>query len=226
LVPLCNAVFFLHVPIYTLQKEGEKGMSPSQLFHSKIFWLFLVMMLCAGASEQAVSQWASVFAESGLGVSKTIGDLAGPMAFATFMGAARLLYGKYGERISIDRFLLCSTIGCIACYLWIVLIPIPILSLVGCALCGFTVGIMWPGIFSTASKTLPSGGTAMFAWLAVCGDLGCMAGPTVAGVVSELSQNNLRIGICAAIVFPLLLLGALLLLQKKSRRKANIHTFK
>ncbi len=226
LVPLCNAVFFLRVPIYTLQKEGEKGMSPSQLFRRKIFWLFLVMMLCAGASEQAVSQWASVFAESGLGVSKTIGDLAGPMAFAIFMGAARLLYGKYGERIRIDRFLLYSTIGCIACYLWIALIPIPILSLVGCALCGFTVGIMWPGIFSTASKTLPSGGTAMFAWLAVCGDLGCMAGPTVAGVVSEVSQNNLRIGICAAIVFPVLLLGALLLLQKKSHRNKNIHIFK
>ncbi len=218
LVPLSNGIAFAFVPIYSLSKEGEKGLSLKALFSRKIFWLFLLMMLCAGASEQAVSQWASTFAETGLGVSKTIGDLAGPMAFAVLMGTSRLIYGKYGEKMNINRWMLYSCIGCVGCYLWIALIPIPFLGLIGCALCGFCVGLMWPGTFSSAASTLRGGGTAMFALLAVCGDLGCMAGPSVAGFVSGAFQNNLRIGIFAAIGFPILLGISTLILMRKRRK--------
>ncbi len=220
LVPFGNMIAFAVVPIYSLSKEGETGLPLKKLFSRKIFWLFLVMMLCAGASEQAVSQWASAFAETGLGVTKAVGDLAGPMAFAVLMGTARLLYGKYGEKMNINRWMIFSSIGCIACYLWIALIPIPVMGLIGCALCGFCVGLMWPGVFSSAAATLRGGGTAMFALLAVCGDLGCMAGPGVAGWASDTFQNNLRIGILSAIGFPCLLLICLLFLRQKRKKTA------
>ncbi len=216
-VPLGNALVFVRVPIYTLDADGAPSMSVKSLFSKKIFWVMLAMMLCAGASEQAVAQWASVFAEQGLGVSKTVGDLAGPMAFAALMGTSRLIYGKYGEKIRMDRFLKYSCAGCIACYLAIALIPVGAVALIGCAFCGFCVGILWPGTCSAAAKALPHGGTAMFAWLAVCGDIGCMAGPSVAGVVSEAFGNNLRIGILCAIGFPTLLL-LLQFLKKKPKK--------
>lgn len=133
-------------------------------------------MLCAGASEQAVSQWASTFAENALGIGKTAGDLAGPMAFALLMGISRAIFGKYGDRLNLDKFMLFSTLLCIASYLCIALVPVPAISLIGCALCGLSVGILWPGTFSKASSGLPAGGTAMFALLALAGDLGCTAG--------------------------------------------------
>ncbi len=216
-VPLCNAIVFTRVPIYTLDADGAPTMSVKSLFSKKLFWVFLAMMLCAGASEQAVAQWASVFAEQGLGVSKTVGDLAGPMAFAVLMGTSRLIYGKYGEKMRMERWITYSCVGCVACYLTIAFIPVGVVALIGCALCGFCVGLLWPGTCSAASKALPRGGTAMFAWLAVCGDIGCMAGPSVAGMVSEAFGNNLRIGILCAIGFPVLLL--LLQFVKKKPKK-------
>ena len=164
------------------------------------------MMTCSGASEQAVSQWASTFAEKGLGVSKTVGDLAGPMAFAAMMGAARVFYGKYGEKINLDRFMKGSTILCIFSYLCISLVPNPVVGLIGCAVCGLSVGIMWPGSFSKAAAALKNGGTAMFALLALAGDLGCSGGPTLAGTISGYFNDNLKMGILAAIIFPVLLL--------------------
>ena len=194
--------------------EGEQGPTLGQLLRRRLFWVFLVMMLCAGASEQAVSQWASTFAEQALGVSKTVGDLAGPMAFALLMGTARLLYGKYGDRLDLDRFMKFSCLLCIAAYLCIALVPVPALGLVGCAVCGFSVGIMWPGTFSKASASL-KGGTAMFALLALAGDLGCSAGPTLAGMVSSSLQDDLRAGILAAICFPVLLLVGVLALKRR-----------
>lgn len=148
-------------------------MSIRELFCSKVFWLMMLMMLCAGASEQAISQWASTFAEKGLGVTKTIGDLAGPMLFAILMGSSRAFYGKAGHRMDLDRFMLCSSVLCILSYLLIVFSPLPVFSLVGCGICGLSVGIMWPGTFSKASSALRRGGTAMFALLALAGDLGC-----------------------------------------------------
>ena len=176
----------------------------------------MLMMTCAGASEQAVSQWASTFAEQGLKVSKTLGDLLGPMAFALLMGTARLLYGKYGDKLDLDRFMKYSCLLCIASYLWIALIPVPVLGLIGCAVCGFSVGILWPGTFSKASASIKGGGTAMFALLALAGDLGCSGGPTLAGFVSSSLDNNLRMGILSAIIFPVLLLLALRLSRKKA----------
>lgn len=209
-VPIMNAVLFLKVPIASLMEEGDTGMTLKELFSQKIFWILMLMMVCAGASEQAVSQWASTFAEMGLNVSKTVGDLAGPMAFAILMGTARVFYGKYGEKINLDHFMIYSGILCIASYLCISLMPSPMLSLAGCAVCGLSVGILWPGTFSKASASLSRGGTALFALLALAGDVGCSGGPTLVGMVSGRFEDNLKIGIFAAIIFPsLLLLGIL-----------------
>ena len=221
IIPLLNGIVFAKAPIAALIEEGEKGMSLKELCRNKIFWIFMLMMTCAGASEQAVSQWASAFAEKGLGVSKTIGDLAGPMAFATLMGISRAYYGKYGDKIDLDRFMAYSGLLCILSYLCISLIPVPVLGLVGCAVCGLSVGIMWPGTFSKASASLKGGGTAMFALLALAGDLGCSGGPTLAGIVSGHFQDNLRIGILAAIIFPVVLLVGLAACRKQGNGKTK-----
>lgn len=214
LIPFCNLFLFVKVPMAPLIDEGEQGLSVRELLSKKIFWILFLMMVCAGASEQAVSQWASTFAEMGLGVSKTVGDLAGPMAFAILMGSSRAFYGKYGEKINLDRFMACSIFLCIASYLGISLIPSPVMGLLGCALCGLSVGILWPGTFSKGSAAVPKGGTAMFALLALGGDLGCSGGPTLVGMVSSFFDDNLKTGILAAIIFPVLLLFCLAACKK------------
>lgn len=216
-IPVVNAFIFSKAPIYSLHENGEKGLSLKELFMKKIFWIMMLMMMCAGASEQAVSQWASTFAEEGLHVSKTVGDLAGPMSFALLMGISRLIYGKYGDKLNLDYFIKFSCLLCIASYLCIALIPIPIFGLLGCAVCGFSVGILWPGTFSRASASIKNGGTALFAMLALAGDFGCSSGPTLAGIVSSSFHNNLRLGILAAIIFPVLLLIGLFLSRQKSQ---------
>ena len=197
--------------------EGEQGITIRQLLRKKIFWVLMIMMICAGASEQAVSQWASAFAEMGLHVSKTMGDLAGPMLFAFLMGSARAFYGKYGERIDLDRFMIISSILCIIAYLCISLVPDPIVGFIGCALCGLSVGIMWPGVFSKAASDA-RGGTAMFALLALAGDVGCAGGPTVVGMVSGALDNNLNMGFLAGVLFPILLLIGINLCQIWKKR--------
>ena len=214
IVPLVNAAAFTKVPIRSLMEEGETGLSLKELLTMKTFWILLIMMICAGASEQGVSQWASTLAEKGLGITKTAGDLAGPMAFAVLMGASRAFYGKYGDRISLDRFMVLSSLLCIVSYLGISLLGMPQLSLVCCALCGLSVGIMWPGTFSKAAAALPKGGTAMFALLALGGDVGCSGGPTLVGFVSELFGGDLKKGILAGVVFPVLLLLGVALCRK------------
>ena len=214
LIPIGNAFVFTKVPIAPLIEEGESGMKVKDLLRMKVFWILLIMMVCAGASEQAVSQWASTFAEKGLGITKTAGDLAGPMAFAILMGLSRLFYGKYGHRINLDRFMMLSSILCILAYLGISLSPIPQVSLIACAVCGLSVGIMWPGTFSKASAALPKGGTALFALLALGGDVGCSGGPTLVGMVSGALDDNLKMGVLAGIIFPtLLLIGIRLMLR-------------
>ena len=205
-IPILNALIFTRVPIAPVLPEGEEGMTIVTLFQNRTFWLLFVMMICAGASEQSVSQWASLFAEKGLGISKTAGDLAGPMAFAFLTGASRAFYGNYGEKINLDRFMAVSSVLCILSYLCLVFMPVPVLSLAGCALCGLSVGILWPGTFSRASKALPAGGTALFALLALGGDIGCSGGPTLVGMVSGMCKGNLKAGILAALIFPVLLL--------------------
>lgn len=214
LIPIANGLMFLKVSMVPLTEDGESGMSMTALFKENVFWVLMLLMMCAGASEQSVSQRASTFAEKGLGVSKTMGDLAGPMAFAVLMGSSRAFYGKWGHKINLDRFMLGSSVLCVLSYLFISLAPSPMLSLAGCVLCGLSVVIMWPGSFSKASALMKNGGTAMFAFLALAGDLGCSAGPTLVGYVSAAASDNLKAGILAAIAFPLLLILGMTLLGK------------
>ncbi|MCM1136053.1 MAG: MFS transporter [Clostridium sp.] len=221
LVPVVNTFIFAKTPIAPLVAEGEKGMSMLDLCKNKVFWVLMLMMTCAGASEQAVSQWASTFAERGLGVSKTLGDLAGPMAFAVLMGSARAFYGKFGDKIELDKFMIGSGALCVVSYLCISLSPSPVLSLVGCAICGLSVGIMWPGSFSKASATLRNGGTALFALLALAGDVGCSGGPTLVGYISSRAADDLKKGILTAIVFPILLIAGILCLKKMKRAEGK-----
>ena len=216
-IPIGNAFVFAKVSIAPLIEDGESGFELKDLFRIKVFWILLIMMVCAGASEQAVSQWASAFAEKGLGISKAAGDLAGPMAFAVLMGMSRLFYGKYGERIHLERFMVYSSFLCVLSYLGISLFPIPMLNLIACAVCGLSVGIMWPGTFSKASSALPKGGTAMFALLALGGDIGCSGGPTLVGMVSGALGDNLKMGILAGIIFPVLLLMGIILCRKTKK---------
>lgn len=223
LVPLFNAFFFAKVPLRVLVEESAR-VPVKKLFSSGIFWLFLALMICAGASEQAMSQWTSLFAESGLKVSKTMGDLLGPCMFAAMMGTSRLLYGIFGSRLNIRRGLELSAALCILSYLVAVLSPWALLSLAGCALCGFSVGLMWPGTFSLAARDYAAGGTAMFALLALAGDVGCSVGPGVVGVVSgwfealRMESEALKIGIGAAIGFPILMLLGVLFLGKAEKK--------
>lgn len=219
IVPIANAFAFLKAPIASLIEDGETGMSLRQLFSRKVFWVLLIMMACAGASEQAVSQWASTFAEKGLGISKAAGDLAGPMSFAILMGLGRAYYGKRGDKIDLDKFMIGSCALCILSYLCISLSTLPVVSLIGCALCGLSVGIMWPGTFSKSSQTLPRGGTAMFALLALAGDVGCSGGPTLVGFVSGAMNDNLKLGILAGIVFPILLLAGILICRRSMAKR-------
>ena len=216
LLPIGNFFLFTKAPIYSLQEDGEKGMSFWQLAHEKLFWMLMLMMMCAGAAEQSVSQWASTFAEAGLGITKTLGDLVGPMAFSILMGLSRVIYGKYGEKMDLDRFMKYSLVLCVASYLCISLVPNPMVEMIGCAVCGFSVGILWPGTFSKASASIKRGGTVLFAMLALAGDLGCSGGPTLVGFVSGMFENNMRIGIFAAMIFPVLMLVSLLVAKKRS----------
>ncbi len=218
-IPVANILLFATAPMYSLIEEGEEGLSLKDLFKNKVFWLMMLMMMCAGASEQSVSQWASTFAEKGLGVTKTVGDLAGPMAFAMLMGTSRLIYGKYGERFELDKFMSYSCILCMISYLCIVFVPSPVVGLIGCAVCGFSVGIMWPGTFSKASAAIKGGGTAMFAMLALAGDMGCSGGPTLVGLVSSAFGNNMKMGILFAIIFPVLLFIGVGLSRNRGTKK-------
>lgn len=218
-LPLVNGILFIKVPIYSLLKEDEKGLSLKELFAKKMFWILMLLMFCAGACEQSVSQWASTLAEKGLGISKTMGDLLGPMAFAATMGASRVFYSKYGHKIELERFILLSGVLCGLSYLLISLTSWPAMGLIGCSLCGLSVGILWPGIFSIGSASIKGGGTAMFALFALAGDLGCSGGPTFVGAVAGHFQDNLKIGILAALIFPVLLIGGCAMKKAMSRKE-------
>lgn len=217
-IPVVNAVVFCRVPLFSLDENEETGMSISSLISDRKFLMLMLMMLSAGAGEQSVSQWASTFAEEGLGLSKTVGDLAGPMMFALMMGLSRVLYSRYGDRIELDSAMKCSAAACVLSYVCIA-VPSSVLGIVGCALCGFSVGILWPGTFSLASRSLVRGGTAMFALLALAGDLGCTAGPTLAGMISSAAGDNLRLGVFAAVIFPVMFLIAAVFLGNRRKEK-------
>lgn len=214
-IPFLNAIYFARVPIAMLNEEGN-SMSMRQLFSMKLFWVFAILMICAGASEQAMSQWSSAFAESSLKISKTLGDLVGPCLFAILMGTSRVFYSKFSEKINLQKFMIGSGVLCIISYLLAALSPYPILALIGCGLCGLSVGVLWPGAFSLAAEECPRGGTAMFAILALAGDLGCSAGPTVVGMVSNVMNGSIKAGLLVAIIFPALLITGLILCKKMS----------
>ena len=218
LLPLCNAALFMRVPIASLTEKNE-GMTIKELSRSMLFWLFVLLMVASGASEQGMSQWASAFAESGLRISKTAGDLFGPCLFSLLMGAARVLYAKCGERVDLTNYLIASGSLCVFAYCLASLSPSPALSLVGCALCGFSVGVMWPGVFSVASVSMPKGGTALFALLALAGDLGCSSGPTVVGFAAGLMGDELKKGLLAGVIFPFMLIACSVILKRKNRQK-------
>ena len=218
LVPLYNCYNFATCPIETLVDEG-KGLSIGALFRLPLFWTAIVLMVCAGASELAMGQWASAFAESALGLSKTVGDLLGPCLFAVSMGLCRLIYGKWGEKIPLRSFMIGSGLLCLGCYLASSLSPAPVLGLLGCIVCGFSVGILWPGTISISSKRIPLGGTAMFALLAMAGDLGGAIGPALVGWVSQAGGDDLRAGLRAGCVFPVVLIVSLVLLGKMSGKQ-------
>jgi MFS family permease len=219
LVPLVNTVNFLFCPIERLVEEGE-GMGIGRLLGLPVFLLMILLMVCVGASEATMTQWASAFTESALGVSKTVGDLAGPCMFAACMGLARVFYGKKSERLDLVKVMLICGVMCVACYLTASLSPIPILGLIGCALCGLAVGIMWPGTLCISSQKCPKGGTAMFAFLALAGDLGAAIGPAAVGAIADAAGGNLKTGLLFASVFPaVLILGLLLLIKKFSGRE-------
>lgn len=203
-LPLINAVLFANTPIPDISEQKKEQISFGELLKNRVFWIFFVIMLCAGASEIAVSQWASAFAEKMLDIPKSAGDIAGPAMFAVLMGTARTLYGKYGEKVELGRMIFICSLFCILSYLMISLSPNSIISVMGIGLCGFSVGIMWPGTFSLAAASV-KGGNAMFALLALAGDIGCTAGPTLAGLVAEAANDNLKLGILSAIIFPTIL---------------------
>ncbi len=216
LVPLVNIFQFLTCPIERLTKEGE-NLPLGKLFRLPLLWMMILLMICSGASEATMAQWASAFTESALGVSKTVGDLAGPCLFAAFMGSSRMLYGKMSTKLNLTRAMLLSGLLCVACYLLASLSPLPILGLAGCALCGFSVGIMWPGTISLSSQKCPQGGTAMFAVLALAGDFGSTVSPAMVGSLSELAGGNLKTGLLAATIFPILLVFRLFVLNRKMK---------
>ena len=239
LLPLYNLFRFLKVPLMPTVSEEEKTPLKT-LFTSKIFLVALLLMLCAGASELAMSQWSSLFAERALGVTKVIGDLLGPCLFAVFMGIGRTIYGVWGEKIHLTGAMVFCAALCILCYLGTALFENPWLSLLSCALCGFSVSLMWPGTFSLTSAAYPKGGTAMFGILAVLGDVGCSVGPALMGAVSGAVSGNaniaasfpnltadqlgLKSGMLFSAVFPaFILIGVLLLTRfhKSANKKPN-----
>lgn len=220
LVPAGNSIFFAFCPVNTISAEQD-GSSVKKLFGSRLFWLFVILMLCSGASELAMSQWSSYFAETGLKVSKTAGDLLGPCMFAVLMGISRWFYGAKEESIPLDKYIVFSGCLCVAAYLMTAISPNPLISLIGCGICGLSVGIMWPGVFSLAIRHCPQGGTAMFALLALAGDVGCTGGPSLVGVVSQLFNGELKAGLLSAIVFPSVLCLCVWLLQSRISKRSE-----
>lgn len=212
-IPTCNAIYFCFVPINSLADEG-RGMSITGLLKEKVFWVLALLMLCSGASELAMSQWASALAETGLHVSKTAGDLAGPCFFAILMGSGRVLHAHVAELFSLTGYLGACACLCIVSYLVVTFSPLPAISLAACGVCGLSVAAMWPGTFSISSKVCPQGGTTIFALLALAGDIGCSAGPTTVGFVSSALQDNLKLGLLSAIIFPVLMIAGLTMCRK------------
>ena len=220
LIPTVNIYNFATCPIEHLVEDGE-GLSVKELFKRPLFWVAALLMVCSGASELSMSQWASAYAEAALGLTKTIGDLMGPCLFAVAMGICRSIYGKYGDKWNLSKFMVGSGALCVVCYLMASLSKSPVVGLIGCIVCGFSVAIMWPGTLSMTSKAFPIGGTAMFALLAMAGDLGGSIGPAMVGRVAQSYDGNMRAGIGVGIIFPILLVVGLLLFVRMNKKEVK-----
>ena len=216
-IPAVNIYNFATCPIVPIVAEG-KGMGIRSLAKSPVFWIAVCLMICSGASELAMAQWASAYAEAALGLSKAIGDITGPCMFAVTMGICRVIYGKYGDRMDLKKFMIGSGILCMICYVIASFSSSPAAGLVGCILCGFSVGIMWPGTLSLTSRRFPLGGTAMFALLAMAGDLGGSIGPAIVGRVTQAAGDSIRTGMKAGLVFPTVLVIMLFLMGREESR--------
>ncbi len=209
LIPLANTVIFLQVPINPVV-EAEDAEPPKTLFRNKIFWLLIFLMICSGASELAMAQWASAFAEAGLQVSKTVGDLTGPCLFALLTGIVRIVYSLMSRKIRLISFMIVSAVVCLIGYLLAAFAPYPAVNLFGCALVGLSIAMFWPGTISLAARLCPTGGTFMFGLLALAGDIGCVTGTAIVGYAAGLFGDNLKMGLAIAAIFPLLMLVGVL----------------
>lgn len=219
IIPAVNTVYLMFVPMPDQESADREKMEYKVLFRNKIFWIMLIMMVCAGAAEQGICQWASAFAEAGLGVSKAVGDLTGPLLFALFMGFSRIIYAKFSEKLDLRRYMFVSVVLCAFSYLCIALIPNPVIALIACSVCGFACGIFWPGTLSLAAGSIPKGGGMMFALLALGGDLGCTTGPTLVSTVSSFFGDNLKRGFLFAAVFPFIMIVLFLVLRRVKKNK-------
>ena len=218
LIPAVNIYNFATCPIVPIVEEGQ-GMGIRQLGRKSLFCVSICLMVCAGASELAMAQWASAYAEAALGLSKTAGDLLGPCMFAVTMGISRVIYSRYGDKLNLIGFMMGSGALCVACYLMASLSSNPVIGLIGCVLCGFSVGIMWPGTISISSKKFPTGGTAMFALLAMAGDLGGSIGPAIVGRVTDYAGDNIRAGMGVGLIFPLVLMIMLMIMGRNQKSR-------
>ncbi len=224
ILPLANGVFFLFVPMYTLtptQEQKVKSQTPP-MPRKKVVFIFILLilaMVCAGATEAAVGQWASAFAETGLGVNKSLGDLFGPAAFALLMAICRVIYSRLIHEKRLTLFLIIGIVGCILSFIFIAFIPVAAINLIGCGLCGLSVGILWPGILSLATTVLPTKNTQSFAIMALGGDIGCSVGPAVVALCSTAFADNLQIGFGFGLVFPLLALGVMIAITLLTKQK-------
>ncbi len=214
-LPTITAILFAKVPINVFGEEGGKRMRFREFFRSGLFWIFILLMVCSGASEMAMSQWSSMFAETSLHVSKNVGDILGPCLFAVFMGCARVIYGRWGEKMNLKKCMSITAVLCVVGYAVVSLVPVPMINLLGCSICGFASGLMWPGVMSLAAKSFPAGGTAMFGLLALSGDIGCFSGPEVVAIVSE--HSTLKTGLLAAAIFPVVMIVLMGILRKKRK---------
>jgi len=219
IVPAIGALAFCFVPIYTLEADEAEANTPfSTLLRSGAFWLFLLLMFCAGAAEQIMGRWTSGFAETGLGVSKTLGDLLGPCAFAILMGTARILYAAVSRRLSLHRYMTVCALLCTLTYLIAALSPLPVISLIGCAACGYTIAVLWPGTYSLSAARMPHGGVRMFAMLALAGDLGGIVGPFIASSIATRFNDDLRPAFLFSVIFPLTISVSLILFYRKHKK--------
>ena len=221
IVPALNTIYFTRVPIPEMYEEGDRGMTLRELCGNRIFWLMAILIMCAGGSELAMSQWASAFAESALGVEKTMGDLMGPCFFAVLMGTSRVFYAKISAKINLLKYMCFCGVLCIFSYMLAAFSPIPVLSLIGCGICGFSVGAMWPGTYSAAAGALPRGGTAMFALLALAGDAGCSGGPTLVGMITGAMGGGLKQGLPFAAIFPAVLIVAAVITMRITGKRSR-----